>query len=166
MNGMRIAVVLLLVTALPGAAAAGSSTSATATACRGTLPNHVASGPAFSRSQFNYGSANLRAHLNWKAGTLRAGILPDGGAMATINEDGSIYTKQGWWRGREGLLVVTGRRLDGPAPPMHGSVRPGYAETGFIPVTLIFPTTGCWRITGSLGKSRLTYTVEVTKLRV
>jgi hypothetical protein len=164
-NGKQIVTALPTIAVVIVAAGAGSDSSAAVIACRGTPPNHVASGPPFSRSQFNYGGANLRAHLVWKNGWLKAGILPDGGAMATINDDGSIYTKQGWWRGKRGTLVVTGLRLGGGAPSMRGVIRPGYAETGFIPVGLTFPTTGCWRITGTLGESRLTYVVKVTKLQ-
>jgi hypothetical protein len=156
--------VLFLVVAF-GASAQGLASDSSISTCRGTLPNHVPGGAAFSRSQFNYGGANLRAHLNWKNGSLKAGILTDGGAMAIINPDGSIYAKQGWWRGKKGTLIVRGRRLDGDAPTFWGTVKPGYGETGFIPVGLTFPTTGCWRITGILGSAKLTYVVKVTKIQ-
>ena len=39
-----------------------------------------------------------------------------------------------------------------------------YGEQGFIPVILTFPTTGCWRVTGTLGTAKLSYVVKVTKL--
>lgn len=146
------------------AATATESEPSAAGACRGTTPNHTVGGQAFSRAQFNYGGANLRAHLGWRNGWLRAGVMPDGGSMATIEDDGSISTKQGWWRGTKGKLVVTGRRLDRAAPSLRGGTRPGYGETGFIPVSLTFPTTGCWRITGTLGALSLTYVVRVTRL--
>jgi hypothetical protein len=134
--------------------------------CQGTLPNHVVrAGTGFGRDGFNYGTARLRTHLNWKDGRLRAGILPDGSAMAIVNPDGSIWAKQGWWRGLPGVLRVTGRRLDAPSPPLRADIRGGYGEQGFIPVGLIFPTAGCWRVTGKLGSARLTYVVKVTKLQ-
>ena len=63
------------------------------------------------------------------------------------------------------LLVVTGRRLDAPAPPLRADIRGGYGEEGFIPIAVIFPTVGCWRVTGKLGSARLTYVVKVTKLQ-
>jgi hypothetical protein len=134
--------------------------------CQGTRPNHVARADAgFGRDGFNYGNARLRAHLNWKDGRLRAGTFPDGGSIATINPDGTIWAKQGWWRGLPGVLRVTGRRLDAPAPPLRADIRGGYGTQGFIPVGLTFPTVGCWRVTGRLGPASLTYVVRVTKLQ-
>jgi hypothetical protein len=134
--------------------------------CQGTRPNHVVPPAAgFGRAGFNYGNNRLRAHITWKNGRLRAGILPDGGSYATISSDGSIRMKQGWWRGLPAALVVTGRRLDAPAPPLRADIRSGYGEEGFIPIAVIFPAVGCWRVTGKLGSTRLTYVVKVTKLQ-
>jgi len=134
--------------------------------CQGTRPNHVVPlGAGFSRAGFNYGNARLRAHISWKNGWLRAGTLPDGGSYATINPDGSIRMKQGWWRGLRATLAVTGRRLDAQAPPLRADIRGGYDEQGFIPIAVIFPTVGCWRVTGKLGSAQLTYVVKVTKLQ-
>ncbi len=122
-------------------------------------------GGGFSRDGFNYGNAKLRAYLNWANGWLKAGTLPGGGLIANINPNGSIWTKQGWWRGLTGTLVITGRRLDAPSPPMRADIPRGYGDQGFMPVILTFPTTGCWRVTGMLGSARLTYVVKVTKLQ-
>src|SRR5438105_14434286 len=40
-----------------------------------------------------------------------------------------------WWQLVEGPLSITGRRLDGPSPPMCSNVVNGeaYARTGFLP---------------------------------
>lgn len=134
--------------------------------CPGTLPNHVVpSGEGFDRARFNYGSSRLRAHLNWSNGTLRAGALPGGGVMATIEPDGSIRIKQGWWRRSTGRLVITGRRLDAPAPPLVAHVPSGYGDSGFIGTALVFPTPGCWRVTGRQGAARLSYVVRIVKLQ-
>ena len=168
MNRIRVALIALSLGALAGATTAGSTdlTSASrASTCRGTLPNHkVQPNSGFDRGGFNYGNAQLRAHLNWKDGWLKAGIFPDGGATATINADGSIRTKQGWWRGPRGTLVIKGRRIDAPAPPLRAEMRDPYGGQGFIPVGLTFPTVGCWRVTGTFGTANLTYVVKVTKL--
>jgi hypothetical protein len=118
----------------------------------------------FTRAGFNYGGSRLRAHLHWPRGTLSAGILPGGGAMATVMEDGSIWLKLGWWRGLPGKLVITGRRLDRAAPPLDADVPSGYGRTGFVPSGLVFPTTGCWKVEGRLGPARLSFVVKVVKL--
>ena len=100
-----------------------------------TVPaqRRVPPGAAFSAAAFNYGNARVRVQLNWPDGTLRAGILPDGGAMALVNADGSIYVKVGWWRGVRGQLVVRGRRLDAHALPLRADVGTvaSYGDVGF-----------------------------------
>jgi hypothetical protein len=152
-----------LATCLAAGHAAASSAPASVS-CRGTLPDRAAvTGSGARGSSFNYGNARLRVHLGWRRGVLRAGSLPDGGSLADIAADGSITTKQGWWRGLAGRLVVTGRRLDGTAARLRAHVPAGYGSTGFVPVGLTFPTMGCWRVDGRLGTARLTYVVQVTR---
>jgi hypothetical protein len=130
--------------------------------CPVTMPTReVPPGAGFTAAGFNYGGAHLRAHLYWPNGTLTAGILPDGGSMAIINSDGSIYVKVGWWLGLPGRLVVTGRRLDAPPLPLRARVPGGYGSRGFQPT---FPTVGCWRVTGKLGRARLSFTVSASVL--
>ena len=110
--------------------------------------------------EFNYGTGQMAVVL-WPRGTLLAGRLPDGGSFAEVRKDGSIAAKLGWWR--EGLLRVEGRRLDRRAPPLRASIASDYPP-GFQPSTLIFPTTGCWEVTGRAGDSALTFVVRVRKL--
>jgi len=86
---------------------------------------------------------------------------PDGGAMATINDDGSIDAKQGWWRGVPGTLRISGRRLDGPARPLRADVPSGYGRTGFNPAGLTFPRTGCWKVTATAGEHVLEFITKV-----
>ena len=133
--------------------------------CPVTLPNRtVPPNAGFSAAGFNYGNAYLRAHL-WPQGTLVAGILSDGGAMATINPDGSIWAKLGWWRGLPRKLVISGRRLDASAPPLRADVPDGYGTRGFLPTGLTFPTVGCWQVVGKLGRASLTFVVKVRKVK-
>jgi hypothetical protein len=166
MTRMLVAAVTL---ALALAVSAGKSESASTTnasgACPVTRPNWtVPPGAGFVAAGFNYGNADLRAQI-WPNGTLVAGILPDGGAMAIINPDGSIWAKLGWWRGVPGKLVIRGRRLDASAPPLRADVPNGYGSLGFQATGLIFPTVGCWRVVGRVGRARLTFVVKVTKLK-
>lgn len=120
--------------------------------------------PGPSSGGFNYGHARLRVNL-WPRGVLPAGPLPGGGSYATIQADGSIRAKLGWWRGVEGRLRISGARLDQPALPLSASVPGGYLPTGFQPSGLIFPTEGCWRVVGQVGRARLAFVVRVLKLR-
>jgi hypothetical protein len=128
--------------------------------CPVTVPQRA------SASGFNYGNSRLRAVI-WPRGHLVAGILPGGGSFATINRDGSITAKLGWWRAIPGRLTIRGRRLDAPAPPLWASVpaTQNYGPTGFIPTFVTFPTTGCWKVTGKQGSAHITFVVNVTKVK-
>ncbi len=149
------------------AAGAGNRGSAAALrVCPVTVPTRtVPPNAGFTAAGFNYGNAGLRAHLGWPHGILSAGVLPDGGSMATIEDDGSISTKLGWWRGMLGKLHITGRRLFVAAPPLRTHVPDGYGSLGFVPSGLTFPTVGCWQVTGKVGRASLTFVVKVGKLK-
>ena len=145
---------------------ARSAPDATSRRCPVTVPTETVPPDAgFGPAAFNYGNKQLRAHLSWPRGTLTAGTLPDGGAMATVNRNGSIRLKIGWWRGLRHMLMISGYRLDAPAPPLAADIPNGYGATGFQPVALIFPSVGCWRVDGRLGPARLSFVVRVTKIR-
>jgi hypothetical protein len=142
-----------------------SESSSATSPCAVTVPTRKGGG-GFGPGGFNHGNARLRVQLSWQRGLLRAGILPDGGSMATINRDGSIRTKLGWWVRDAAKLTVVGKRLDRPAPRLRASVPSGYGVSlGFQPTALTFPTVGCWRVIGQAGTASLTFLVEVTKLR-
>lgn len=40
----------------------------------------------------------------------------------------------------------------------------GYGNKGFRPTYLVFPTPGCWEITGRLGERSLSFVVYVEKV--
>jgi hypothetical protein len=75
--------------------------------------------------------------------------------------DGSIGAKFGWWRVVSGRLSIEGRRLDGPAPPLRADVPDGYGPSGFQASGIIFPSEGCWEVTGRVGNASLTFVTLV-----
>lgn len=143
------------------ASGCGSSSNVGEHACSVTRPQAPLDSGA--SSAINYRNRGLGVVL-WPRGHLVAGQLIGGGSYATINEDGSIYAKQGWWRWADGRLRVSGGRVDASAPPLRVRVPDGYESDGFQPVGLTFPTTGCWQIVGRVGEASLTYVVRVTKV--
>jgi len=68
--------------------------------------------------------------------------------------------KVGWFRPAGETLVITGRRLDGAAPPLEAHV-PCCYPTRFQATGLKFPTPGCWEITATAGESSLTFIVRL-----
>ena len=80
-------------------------------------------------------------------------------AQYCLVNSGSISAKLGWWRGVAGRLTISGRRLDAPAPPLRAVVPEGYGELGFQPSGPVFPTEGCWEVTGKVGTSTLSFSL-------
>jgi hypothetical protein len=74
--------------------------------------------------------------------------------------DGKLSAKLAWWRAVKGPFTIQGRRLDAPAGSLQSDVR-GYGNTGFLASGVIFPTAGCWEITGKADDAALTFVVEV-----
>ena len=92
--------------------------------------------------------------------------------MATINRDGSISAKLGWWVRDVSKLVISGRRLDRRAAPLRATVPSGYgpayslgSSLDFQPSVLTFPTGGCWRVVGRAGSARMIFIVRVIRLK-
>ncbi len=97
------------------------------------------------------------------------GLWPDGVIVADarfVDEDGAVGMKFGWWRESAGELTITGRRLDGPAPPARGEVPSGYGSLGFQASGVIFPTEGCWEVTGTVAGTSLTFVTFVRKQEI
>ena len=95
------------------------------------------------------------------------GLWPHGVVIMTRDDagpDGRLGMKFGWYRLTKGYLTITGRRLDAPAPPASGLTSPGsYGLTGFNASGVIFPTEGCWQVTGRAGRAALTFVTFVIK---
>ena len=106
-----------------------------------------------------YGNESLQAALPGD-GTI---VFKPGGA-GFVDRDGALGIKFPWRRLVPGMLRIGGRRLDGEAPPARAYMSEGYGDRGFQPSYLVFPTPGCWEITGGLGEARLTFVLRVEKV--
>lgn len=56
--------------------------------------------------------------------------------------------------------MITGRRIDGPAPPLEAHI-PCCYESGFQIVGLHFPTAGCWEVLATSGEHELRFITNV-----
>ncbi len=50
-----------------------------------------------------------------------------------------------------------------PAPPLRADIPEGYGLSGFQASGVIFPTEGCWEVTGRVGNVSLTFVTLVVK---
>jgi hypothetical protein len=90
-------------------------------------------------------------------------------------EDSRFRQKLFWWS--EGYdsrienppqLTITGKRLDGPAPPLSADSTSNAGWTNdrdhpFMVAGIFIPTLGCWKITGHYKSAELSYVVWVSK---
>jgi hypothetical protein len=99
-------------------------------------------------------------------GLMWVGLWRSNVVVQDPRSDGSIDAKFGWWRGAVGRLRIEGRRLDGPAPPLRANIPTGYGDSGFQAAGIIFPTAGCWEVTGRVGDASLTFvTLVIASIR-
>ncbi len=68
--------------------------------------------------------------------------------------------KMGWFRPAGAELEITGRRLDGQAPPLEAHASCCY-PTRFQASGVYFPTGGCWKITARAAENELSFVVWV-----
>lgn len=128
-----------------------------ATPCLVTAPNGAVP-PGSPAAANGYGNGELWTWL-WSEGT----VVFKSGGPGEIHPDGSLEMKWPWHRGVTGRLHIVGRRLDAPAPPLDATVSDQYGDTGFQPTTLIFPTPGCWQVTGTVGAAQLSFVTRVVR---
>jgi len=133
-------------------------------ACDVTVPNGIVAGASERQAQsYGNGLLSVGPFGLWPEGTV---VFKPGGA-GFITRDGGLGMKFGWTRGVRGKLDVSGRRLDGVAPPLVFETNNGYGDVGFQASYLIFSTPGCWEVTAQVGEredSRIAFTVKVVKL--
>jgi hypothetical protein len=124
----------------------------TSSQCAATTPNGNIPPNEYSTTA-NHGNGEL-----WV-------LLEPGGQVQVreidVNPDGSMTVKFPWFRGVRGELQITGHRLDANAAPLRSTVPKGYPGKGFQASGIIFPTPGCWEITGRVGDASLTFVVEI-----
>lgn len=77
--------------------------------------------------------------------------------FSRLNKEGF---KVGWFRPEGAPLEITGRRIDGQAPPLEAEV-PCCYPTRFQATGLYFPTEGCWEVTAKAAGSQLKFVVKV-----
>jgi hypothetical protein len=130
-------------------------------ACEATTPNSIVAGSE-QRESWSHGNAQL------SVGPF--GIWPDGavvfrpGGPGFITSDGALGMKFGWQRGVRGRLRIEGRRLDARASPLRSEVDNGYGDFGFHASYVIFPTPGCWEVTGRVADASVTFVTKVVKI--
>lgn len=125
--------------------------------CQVTQPNGQTP-PSQKASPLHHGNGELFTYL-WPKGTV---VFRPSGAGRVL-EDGSLEMKFGWWRTVRGQLKIEGRRLDASAPGLRARIPSGYSGV-FQASSLIFPTPGCWEVTGRAGEASLTFVTRVVKI--
>jgi hypothetical protein len=135
-------------------------TMADARECPVTIPDSDPAeiGNALFGSASAYGNDDL-----WVGGLGADGVIEADPSF--VEADGSIRWKFGWYRVASGRLSITGRRLDAAVPPLRADVPDGYGDAGFQASGVLFPTEGCWAITGHLGGSELTFVTFVIRIQ-
>jgi hypothetical protein len=105
----------------------------------------------------SYGNNSVRVNL-WPEGKFV--FAPNGPGF--VDRDGALGMKVGWGLRKKGTLSVTGRRLDDMAPPARAYISRSYDDyVGGMSLYLVFPTPGCWEITGSVADESLTFVTLV-----
>lgn len=132
---------------------------ADASSCLVTLPAHGPPGPA-KQGLFGWGASHGNGDL-WVGGLWPHGVIDAGPGF--VDHFGRVGMKFGWWREVAGQLRITGRRLDGSAPPVRSDIPDGYGSSGFQATGVIFPTEGCWEVTGTVDGSSLSFVTFVIK---
>lgn len=138
-------------------------TKATIASCPVSLPN-VSKSPNEYYVSTDTGLQNADGTLFTSYTWSQGAIIFARKGPGYVSPDGSLAMKWGWWRGVPGNLTIEGRRLDAPAPALRADIPEGYGDSGFQATGLIFPTQGCWEVTGIVGNARLTFVTLVIKV--
>jgi hypothetical protein len=113
--------------------------------------------PGQGKDTFGYRSGSLWVEL-WPYGISFAG-------RTDVMKDGSLGIKFPWWREVKGRLEISGKRLDKPGETLKARVPIGYGSRGFQSSAIFFPSEGCWRVTGRVGRQKLVFVTIVLKAK-
>jgi len=92
-------------------------------------------------------------------------VIFEPGGAGFVLPDGSLGMKWAWIPTGPGELTVTGWRLDGAAPPAWADIGEGFIDgERFFPTYMMFPTAGCWEVTGRVGTASLTFVTLVVQI--
>ena len=147
-------------TVIEAPSSAGDATPAEMASCPVTLPFGAArrgQERPFASSALAFGNSHLWVVPIQEDGVIRAD-------SRSVESDGSISQKFGWWRITPGTLTISGRRLDAPAPPLRSWIPDGYGSTEFQASDVTFATEGCWEITGTVGGGNLSFVTFVLRI--
>lgn len=86
-------------------------------------------------------------------------ILPKS-SWVRLSSDGTYELKMGWYRLRKGEFRLRGELVGGNATATT-NIPGGYPETGFQPTGISFPVGGCWKVTGTLSTSSVSFLVQI-----
>jgi len=116
-------------------------------------------------ARLNFGTVLTSSKEGWIGNGRLWAELPSYGVLLTTVQSGTrgSATKFGWFRATPGQVSVSGTPVGGLPAPFHSEVGtvPEYGSTGFVPSGLHFGRPGCWRVTGSLGRGRLSIVMLV-----
>ena len=156
LRGSMAVRIMFLAISLLWAASAYASTDASRT-CSVTKPNGYTP-RAEPTARNRHGNKALSTVLN-PEGTVEF----RSGGPGFVLPDGSLMMKFPWWKETQDKLTITGRRLDAPAPPLRADVGAS-DDFHMVPTYIIFPTIGCWEVTGKAGNATLTFVTRVVKI--
>lgn len=108
--------------------------------------------------EWAYGDKYIAAVLaGWPSGMLE---FHQGGPGLML-PDGSLHMMLAWRRGVYGTpLTISGKRLDASASALRARISHS-DDIGGESSTVIFPTPGCWQVTGKIGDHEVTFVVLV-----
>lgn len=162
-----VAMVSTLCVAAPQSAEHKSPSNSALSSCNVTVPN---GGQPPDKDWGGRGSPDwekVAAASSYGNGQLWTILPVDGKLQVVPGEQGKLGEKWMWYRTVHGHVSVSGRRLGGPESFQTGPLEEIVVgrDTGLLVEDLVFPSEGCWQITGTAGGTEITFVVNVQAKR-